>query len=73
MSSVELHEQLQESHKLVVLDVRNLGEFEHDGRISEAILIPLQILGQRINELPKDKTIGQSHEREFRCIFKSIG
>jgi len=57
MSSVELHEQLQSENNLMVLDVRSPGEFEYDGRISEASLIPLQSLGQRVSELPKDKTI----------------
>lgn len=57
MSSAELHEQLQSVNQLMILDVRSLGEFESDGRISEASLIPLQMLGQRIGELPKDKTI----------------
>lgn len=57
MSTAELHQQLQNENELMILDVRNLTEFEHDGRISEASLIPLQELGQRIGELPKDKTI----------------
>lgn len=57
MSSAELHEQLQNENELMILDVRSPGEFEHDGRISEASLIPLQVLEQRIGELPKDKTI----------------
>lgn len=57
ISTAELHEQLQNKNELMILDVRSLGEFESDGRISEASLIPLQMLEQRFSELPKDKTI----------------
>lgn len=57
MTAAELHAQLQNENELVILDVRTPGEFEHDGRISEANLIPLQLLQQRIGELSKDRTI----------------
>ena len=57
MSAEQLNEQLQSENNLMLLDVRSPGEFEYDGRLDEASLIPLQILEQRIGELPKDKTI----------------
>jgi len=57
MSAGQLHEQLQSDNNFMLLDVRSSGEFEYDGRLDAASLIPLQELGQRIGELPKDKTI----------------
>lgn len=39
-----------------LIDVRTVGEFE-DGHLPNAVNIPLDQLGRRINEVPKDKPI----------------
>jgi NADPH-dependent 2,4-dienoyl-CoA reductase/sulfur reductase-like enzyme/rhodanese-related sulfurtransferase len=51
----------------VLLDVRSLAE-RHKGCITESIHIPLNELRQRLNELPKDKTLVvycQSGQRSY--------
>ncbi|MGI9918304.1 FAD-dependent oxidoreductase [Vibrio owensii] len=45
------------SEDQVLLDVRNPGELESVGFIEGAINIPVDLLRQRMNELPKDKEI----------------
>ncbi len=41
----------------LMVDVRTPGEYEYDGHIDGARLLPLSSLMQRMNELPKDQTI----------------
>jgi rhodanese-related sulfurtransferase len=53
----ELYDQLQETNDYVLLDVRTPGEYEYDGHIEGSRLLPLQMLGQRLNELPTDRPI----------------
>ncbi len=53
----ELYDQLQETNDYVLLDVRTPGEYEYDGHIEGSRLLPLQVLGQRLNELPTDRPI----------------
>ena len=44
---------IDDVNDLVILDVRTQAEF-NDEHIEDAILIPVQELGRRINELSKD-------------------
>ena len=55
VSADELKQRLQ-SNDLVVVDVRNDNEWK-EGRIAEAIHIPLGQLAQRVNELPASDNI----------------
>ncbi len=41
----------------LLVDVRTPGEYEYDGHIDGARLLPLSSLMQRMNELPKDRPI----------------
>lgn len=53
----ELHQWLQENKDAVLLDVRTQEEYDHNGRIANTKLIPLDQLGQRLNELNPDDTV----------------
>lgn len=53
----ELNNMLKTDKSIVVVDVRTPREFESDGHIAGSLLLPLQALHQRIDELPKDKTV----------------
>ena len=53
----DLQERLKTDKQLFVLDVRSAQEFEKDGRIVGAHLIPLPTLAASSSELPKDHTI----------------
>ena len=44
------------SQDYIILDVRTLEEFR-EGHIKGAVVIPVQELGNRLSELPKDKSI----------------
>ncbi len=57
VTAKELHTMLKNDKSIVVVDVRTPREFEFDGHIAGSILLPLQALRQRIDELPKDKTV----------------
>lgn len=57
MTVNELHEQLQDNADYVLIDVRSPGEYEYDGHIEGSRLLPLQVLGQRIDELPTDRPL----------------
>ena len=52
-----LHQRMQTQDNLLLVDVRTPGEYEYDGHIAGSRLLPLSSLGQRLHELPKDKTI----------------
>lgn len=41
----------------MVVDVRTPGEYEYDGHIDGSRLLPLPLLMQRLNELPKNQPI----------------
>ncbi len=56
MNPAELNEKLTQGEKLLVLDVREPVEFI-SGHIEGAVLIPLGELGQRVQELPKDRPV----------------
>jgi rhodanese-related sulfurtransferase len=59
VSAAELSEKLKNGRRPLVLDVRQPDEFR-TGHINGAKLIPLNNLGQRLKELPK--------EREIVCV-----
>ncbi len=56
INPVELNEKLTQGEKLLVLDVREPFEFI-SGHIKGAVPIPLGELGQRVQELPKDRSV----------------
>jgi rhodanese-related sulfurtransferase len=62
MSAVELNEKLRNGKRPLVLDVRQRDEYR-SGHIAGAKLIPLNELGSRMKELPK--------EREIVCVCAS--
>ncbi|MCK6627004.1 MAG: rhodanese-like domain-containing protein [Anaerolineae bacterium] len=53
----ELYQRLQKQEPLVLVDVRSPDEYEQDGHIRGSRLLPLPVLLQRSNELPKDTPI----------------
>jgi rhodanese-related sulfurtransferase len=53
----QLNELLETGEDIVLVDVRSPMEYQYDGHVNGARLLPLQALSGRINELPKDKTI----------------
>ena len=57
MRAKELWEELQNGNAPLLVDVRTPQEFEWDGHIAGARLLPLQVLAQRHHELPKDQSI----------------
>lgn len=56
VSAVELNEKLKNGKRPLVLDVRQKDEYR-SGHIAGAKLIPLNELGNRLKELPKDREI----------------
>ncbi|WP_456400426.1 rhodanese-like domain-containing protein [Persephonella sp.] len=46
-----------EKEKIFLLDVRTLEEFENDGHIPGAVLIPIDDLPNQIDKIPKDKKV----------------
>lgn len=57
ISAPELRSRLDAGEAIFLLDVRSPVEFQYDGHIPGARLLPLQVLGQRLSELPRDQTI----------------
>ena len=53
----ELFQNIQNGDAPLLVDVRSPEEYKLDGHIENSRLLPLQMLFQRINELPKDKPI----------------
>lgn len=51
----ELFEQLSHDNDLLLVDVRTPHEYQFDGHIEGARLLPLQALMQRVEELPRDQ------------------
>ncbi len=56
ISGADLSAQLAQDRPPVVIDVRTPAEFR-SGHIAGARLIPLQELGQRLAEIPKDEQV----------------
>lgn len=56
VNAAELNEKMKQPKRPFVLDVRRPDEFR-TGHIIGAKLIPLNELGQRLKELPKDREI----------------
>ena len=56
VSAVELSEKLRDGKRPMVLDVRQKEEYR-SGHIAGAKLIPLNELGRRMKELPRDREI----------------
>ncbi|MFN2134891.1 MAG: rhodanese-like domain-containing protein [Candidatus Promineifilaceae bacterium] len=57
VNAQELNDLLQSDQEFLLVDVRSPMEYEHDGHITGARLMPLQMLLQRAAELPQDKEI----------------
>ncbi len=57
ISAQELYKRRGGNEPLVLIDVRTPREYEFDGHITGARLLPLSSLHQRLEELPKDQTI----------------
>jgi rhodanese-related sulfurtransferase len=57
INAQELADMLETRDDLFLLDVRTAGEYEYDGHIEGANLLPLAMLRSPDGELPKDKTI----------------
>jgi rhodanese-related sulfurtransferase len=53
----ELYQRLQKQESVVLVDVRSPDEYRQDGHIRGSRLLPLPVLLQRSNELPKDTPI----------------
>jgi len=53
----ELFQEIQTGNAPLLVDVRSPEEYKLDGHIENSRLLPLQMLFQRMNELPKDKSI----------------
>ena len=53
----ELWDEMQSDTSPLLIDVRSAQEFENDGHINGARLLPLQTLTTRHGELPKDQPI----------------
>ena len=41
----------------LLIDVRTAGEYEYDGHIEGARLMPLSVLPVRLQEIPRDRTV----------------
>lgn len=57
MNVGDLWEELQNGNAPILVDVRSAQEFDVDGHIAGARLLPLQVLMSRYQELPKDQPI----------------
>lgn len=53
----ELSELISKDNDLLLVDVRSPQEYQYDGHIEGARLLPLQVLMQRAEELPRDQPI----------------
>lgn len=52
-----LYAQLQADENILLVDVRTPGEYEYEGHIPGARLLPLSALSARTEELPRDRAI----------------
>ena len=55
VNAVELQQLLDGDDDVLLVDVRSEFEFEHDGHIENAKLMPLHDLGAFIDQLPREK------------------
>ncbi len=53
----ELKKRLDAGEPLLLVDVRTPAEYQYDGHIAGSRLLPLSVLGQRLDELPADQPI----------------
>ena len=53
----ELQQRMSADDSLFLIDVRTPGEYEYDGHIAGARLVPLAVLPVRMQEIPKGRTI----------------
>lgn len=71
MQVEELQQRLEAGEPITLIDVRTPGEYEHDGHIIGSRLLPLPVLQQRSNELPKDRPIvcicRSGHRSQIAC------
>jgi rhodanese-related sulfurtransferase len=56
ISIQDSYQQLQNDSNITLLDVRTIKEIKTDGKISNSILIPVQILQRNIDKLEKYKS-----------------
>lgn len=52
----DVYKMMQDGKEFILLDCRELWEYE-TARIEGATLIPMQEIPQKLDELPKDKTV----------------
>ncbi len=57
VDAYQLQEQISEDQNIVLVDVRSPQEYQYDGHIEGARLLPLQALVQRYEELPRVQPI----------------
>jgi rhodanese-related sulfurtransferase len=57
MAVAELRQQLAARAPLQLIDVRSAEEYQHDGHIAGAKLIPLPALAQRMDEIARDTPV----------------
>lgn len=57
ITPVELQQKLNEADAPLVIDVRSPEEYKLDGHISGSRLLPLPVLLQRSQEIPKDRPV----------------
>lgn len=57
INAAQLNDLLETEDDFVLVDVRSPMEYQYDGHVRGARLLPLQALSGRLNELPPDKTI----------------
>lgn len=57
ITSPELYQRLQTQEPVIMVDVRSPEEYRQDGHIRGSRLVPLTVLLQRSEELPKDRPI----------------
>jgi len=77
ISPVELHQRLQQTDGVVLLDVRTPAEFQRH-RLPRSTHIPLGALRERLHELPRDKeivTLGNFSLRgyEAQLVLRAAG
>jgi rhodanese-related sulfurtransferase len=53
----DLANRINSDEGILVLDVRTPEEYVQDGHVPGSVLIPLQDLAMRMNEVPKDKPV----------------
>lgn len=57
ISVADLKQKLAAKEPLQLIDVRSAEEYQHDGHIAGAKLIPLPALAQRLGELARDTPV----------------